>query len=519
MSTASTASSPELPPHGGGEAHGGMVKSLSLWNYFTMGFGAIIGTGWVLLVGDWMILGGGPVEAMIAFVLGAVFLLPIGAVFGELTCAIPISGGIVEYVDRTFGPTAAHITGWFLSLGNGILCPWEAIAISSLLATMWSRLDGFGWLTGVKLYDIAGSSVYLWPLLISEAVCVLVIALNFRGASAAAKLSSFLSKALLAGMVLAMVVSLFKGGPGNLMPLFAKVEAAQSGSASGAVTTAGAFLPGVLAVLVMTPFFYTGFDTIPQSAEEASEGLDWKKFGMVISASLLAAGLFYVFCIYAFGTIFPWRQSVAMPVPALASIEKISMWFYLPMLVIGTLGPLGPMNSFYGATARIMLAMGRKGYLPKSFASIDGRTGTPKTANIVLAVATVIGPFPRRQPAHPADRGLVAVVRVRVHDGRGRLHEDAVERARSAAPVHGARGKDRHRPGHRGRRGHHRAAGAAVLAGRAQADLVGDRRGVGRAGAGAAPDGPPRETGVSGAGAGATSPSGCAGRRRRRTRP
>ena len=56
---------------------GGMVRSLSLWNYFTMGFGAIIGTVWVLLVGDWMIVGGGPVEAMIAFVLGAVFLLPL----------------------------------------------------------------------------------------------------------------------------------------------------------------------------------------------------------------------------------------------------------------------------------------------------------------------------------------------------------------------------------------------------------------------------------------------------------
>lgn len=113
---------------------------------------------------------------------------------------------------------------------------------------------------------------------------------------------------------------------------------------NGAVTTAGSFLPGVLAVLVMTPFFYTGFDTIPQSAEEASEGLDWKKFG----------------------TIFPWKQSVAMPVPALASIEKISMWLYLPMLVIGTLGPLGPMNSFYGATARIMLAMGRKATCPRA---------------------------------------------------------------------------------------------------------------------------------------------------------
>lgn len=238
MVTTATAT---VVPDGSGD-DGGMVRSLRLWNYFTMGFGAIIGTGWVLLVGDWMIVGGGPFEAMIAFVLGAVFLLPIG-------------------------------------------------------------------------------------------------------------------------------------------------------SASGAVTTAGSFLPGVLAALVMTPFFYTGFDTIPQSAEEASEGLDWKKFGMVISASLLAAGLFYVFCIYAFGTIFPWKQAVVMPVPALASIEKISLWFYLPMLVIGTLGPIGPMNSFYGAAARLMLAMGRKGYLPNGFATIDRKTGTPKTANIVLAVATVIGPF------------------------------------------------------------------------------------------------------------------------------
>ena len=81
------------------EDNGGMKKTLSLWNFFTIGFGAIIGTGWVLQVGDWMVVGGGPVPAMIAFLLGAIFLVPVGAVFGELTAAIPISGGIVEYVD------------------------------------------------------------------------------------------------------------------------------------------------------------------------------------------------------------------------------------------------------------------------------------------------------------------------------------------------------------------------------------------------------------------------------------
>ena len=34
------------------EDNGGMKKTLSLWNFFTIGFGAIIGTGWVLQVGD-----------------------------------------------------------------------------------------------------------------------------------------------------------------------------------------------------------------------------------------------------------------------------------------------------------------------------------------------------------------------------------------------------------------------------------------------------------------------------------
>ena len=105
------------------EDNGGMKKTLSLWNFFTIGFGAIIGTGWVLQVGDWMVVGGGPVPAMIAFLLGAIFLVPVGAVFGELTAAIPISGGIVEYVDRSFGRTLSYITGWLLALGNGILCP------------------------------------------------------------------------------------------------------------------------------------------------------------------------------------------------------------------------------------------------------------------------------------------------------------------------------------------------------------------------------------------------------------
>lgn len=368
---------------------GGMKKELTLFNFFTIGFGAIIGTGWVLLVGDWMVLGGGPVPAMIAFAIGAILLVPIGMVFGELTAAIPISGGIIEYVERTLGRKLGFITGWMLLLGNAPLCPWEAIAISKLLTTRFAEFPVLAWLRSVKLYTILGADVYLWPTVIALGFAVLVIFLNLKGAGAAAKLSSFLTKALLAGMILAMVISFMTGSPSNAMPVFSQVTDAAGGNA----TTATSLLGGVIAVLVMTPFFYAGFDTIPQQAEEASDNIDWKKFGLIPAIALLAAGVFYLICIYSFGTIIDWHEFVRSSVPALAVLERVNLFFYIAMLIIATLGPLGPMNSFFGASTRLMLALGRKGMLPESFAEIDPNSGVPKQAVIVMGALTLIGPF------------------------------------------------------------------------------------------------------------------------------
>lgn len=78
---------------------------------------------------------------------------------------------------------------------------------------------------------------------------------------------------------------------------------------------------------------------------------------------------------------------------ALACLKDISMIFYVVMLVIATLGPMGPMNSFFGATSRIMLAMGRKGQLPPAFAVLDETSGCPRLACTILGAITVIGPF------------------------------------------------------------------------------------------------------------------------------
>lgn len=361
------------------------AKTLTLWNFFTIGFGAIIGTGWIFLVGEWLIISGGPIPAMLAFLLGALLLLPVGAVFGELTSALPIDGGVIEYVDRSYGKTAAFITGWFLLLSNIIMCPWETIAISTLLGTLFGDL--FPWLRSVRLYSILGADVYLFPALIALCLSGFIIRQNLHGSKAAAKAQSFLTKALLAGLLLALLSAFDKGRLANWQPLFLAVNAAT------AQTQAASFGTGVLALLTVTPFFYTGFDTIPQQAEEAAQGLDWHKFGRIISLALLSAGSFYIICIAAFSSLMPWTNFIKQPLAALACLKHINFTLYFLMLCITVLGALGPMNSFYASSSRILLAMARKKQLPAAFIPADAAQPIAGPTHLLLSSGIMLAPF------------------------------------------------------------------------------------------------------------------------------
>jgi len=354
-----------------------MRKSLGLWDYFAIGFGAIIGTGWLLMVGDWIDLGGGPAPAMAAFALGALALVPIGAVFGELTSAIPASGGTVEYVGRAFGRRAAFAAGWLLALGDGILCPWESIALSCLAAEFLPAFKSH------LLYTVDGEPVYLFTLLFSLAVSGYIAYMNHRGVQYAAWIQRWMTRILLGSMFAAIAVALVFGSPANLVP-----SRLPSPSVHG-------FWIALLPVLVMTPFFFTGFDTIPQQAEEAVESLDRSRLGRMIAVALLSSGAFYVAAIFAFGSLIPWKAFITYPVPALTVLDQVLglTLFAKFMMFAAFCGIVTTLNAMFGATARILLAMARKGDLPEVFARLHPDHRTPVGGNLLLTVLTLAGPF------------------------------------------------------------------------------------------------------------------------------
>ena len=85
------------------------------FQYLALGFGTIIGSAWVILLGDW--LGkAGPGGSVLGFVCGAVVVMTIGACYAELTARLPEAGSEFIYAHRAYGRRLAFCVGWFLVL-------------------------------------------------------------------------------------------------------------------------------------------------------------------------------------------------------------------------------------------------------------------------------------------------------------------------------------------------------------------------------------------------------------------
>src|SRR5438876_3628629 len=151
-----------------------LARKLRLHDYFALAFGTMIGTGWLILMDDW--LGrGGPLGAILAYILGGILLLPVGYVYGQWVQRLPDAAGEAAYTGQVFPPTVSYFTGWMMLLAYFIVCPWEAVAVGKLAAYIFPLLDSF------ELYRVDGQPVFLPRLLFGIALTLLLAVLNYRG--------------------------------------------------------------------------------------------------------------------------------------------------------------------------------------------------------------------------------------------------------------------------------------------------------------------------------------------------
>ncbi len=361
-----------------------LERSIPFRNYVALGLGVIVGVGWVVYSGQWL-QEGGPMGAMLAFLLGGLLLLPIGMCYAEMTAALPLAGGELSFAYKAFGSLVAFLTAWALALTYVATTPFETIAIGSLMETLIPAM------VSDPLYYVGMGAdkerVSLSTILPGLLIGALLVGINYRGAKDSAKLQMVVVTALLICTVIFTSVALIGGDYQNLQPLFASD---QEGPASWA-----GIASAIISVLVVVPFFMAGFDAIPQAAEEAGTTVPPKKLGYAILLSIVCGTIFYVLIILAVSVAMPWQVSSKLPMTSAAVFEAAFGYVWAAKLVIFTalLGLITTLNGMYVASSRLLFSLGRGGMLPHWFARVHPSHHTPQNALLFVGVISLIGPF------------------------------------------------------------------------------------------------------------------------------
>jgi len=361
-----------------------LARAMTFKNYVGLGLGSIIGVGWVVVAGDWLIRAG-PLGAILGFVLGGLMLIVIGLCYAELTPAIPVAGGEVAFAYKAFGAGPSFLTGWFLSFAYIALCPFEAVAIGWLIEYILPELKS------QSLYMIGGYSVSLLSITAGIILSLFIIVLNYRGVKNSARFQTLATSLIFICVAAFTLIALVKGSFSNMLPLFA-------GRGTGV-----AIFGSIAAILGIVPFFYSGFDTIPQGAEESGKKLNPKDLGKAVIVSIIVAAVFYGVVILALSICMPWQETIKFEMPTATAFQVAFgyVWATKLVLLAAFFGLITSFNGFFIAATRVLFAAGRGGLLPEWFGDVNEKYHTPKNAILFVGLITLIGPFIGRSSLLP----------------------------------------------------------------------------------------------------------------------
>ncbi|HVW71311.1 MAG TPA: APC family permease [Steroidobacteraceae bacterium] len=343
--------------------------------YLALGFGTMIGSAWVILLGDW--LGeAGPGGAVLGFLAGGVVVMIVGACYAELTGYIPEAGSEFVYAHRIYGRGLAFVVGWFLILYLLSVTVFEALAcawvVETLVPTWHSRV----------LYSAFGTGISRETLLVGIGGALGIIALNYRGARVAVVSHAILTSGFLVIVLCILVALLVNGRSDNWTPLLANVRGRPWWTGSGAI-------------FAFCAYGLNGFQSIPHAVEERSPGVSLHRIGVILVSAIGAAALFYCLVVLAASSIVPWRGLVDAPLPTVAAVAALPYGNVVTViLLIATAASLfKAWNGVFMMATRLVVAMARAGFVPGALARLHPRYESPALAICAVGSCTVAGVF------------------------------------------------------------------------------------------------------------------------------
>jgi amino acid transporter len=383
-----------------GHHAGGLKKELGVKDLTLMGIAAVVGAGIFSTIGTAAFHGGPGISLL--FVITAITCGFSALCYAEFASRVPIAGSAYTYAYVTFGEVVAWIIGWALILEYAIGNIVVAISWSGYFVNL---LEGFhihlpGWLstnyeqaqagydealahlsaggtkeTFSKLARIGYEAMTNAPMIGSTriilnipafVIVVLITLLVYRGIKESKKSTNAMVIFKILIILFVIVLGFFYVDTTNWMP----------------------FMPngfkGVLAGVSAVFYAYIGFDAISTTAEECKNPQRDLPKGMIYSL-LICTVLYILIALVLTGMVSYTELKVDDPLAFV--FEKIGLhkigYIISVSAVVATTSVL---LVFQLGQPRIWMSMSRDGLMPKKFATLHKKFGTPSFATIITGI-------------------------------------------------------------------------------------------------------------------------------------
>jgi amino acid transporter len=383
------------------EGHGtGLKKILGVKDLTFMGIAAVIGAGIFSTIGT-AAFNGGPGISLL-FVITAITCGFSALCYAEFASRVPIAGSAYTYAYVSFGEVVAWIIGWALILEYAIGNIVVAISWSGYFNNL---LEGFnihlpGWLAtnttnaqsgydeavkamagGATLESLGRHAKTGYDAIVNAPVIggiklilnipafiivMLITALAYVGIKESKKTTNYMVIFKIAVIIFVIVMGFFYVDTKNWDP----------------------FLPngftGVLAGVSAVFYAYIGFDAISTTAEECKNPQRDLPRGMIYSL-IICTVLYILIALVLTGMVNYSELKVDDPLAYVFQKIHLNKIGYL-ISVSAVVATTSVLLVFQLGQPRIWMSMSRDGLLPKKFAQVHPKYGTPAFATIITGL-------------------------------------------------------------------------------------------------------------------------------------
>lgn len=375
-----------------------LSKSLTIFDLIILGIGAVLGTGIFTIVG--IAAQGGPEGVgagpalVISMILAALASLFAALCYSEFASMIPVAGSAYTYTFATMGEFMAWMVGWILMLEYAI----GNIAVASAwTGYLFQLLKGFShilpnWIVNPPIWlindyrsanlicqrehlnpDIVIPHILGIPIAINIPAIIIVLLLTImltKGVKESTRLASVMVGLNLFIIFSFIVVGAFYVKPENWTPF------APNG------------FEGILSGAFLIFFAYVGFDAISTTAEETKNPQRDLPIGII--GTLVLCTILYVLVALVLTGMVPFEQ-IDFRAPIAHAMNIVGQNRFAGFISVGALAGLTSVLLVYQlGTTRILYAMSRDGFIPKSLRAVNRKTRVPEVLTWISGLVVII---------------------------------------------------------------------------------------------------------------------------------